>query len=239
MTADTWPCAFSTWKAKRSATLATAPAWVSSRAGFLSSRTTSDDRLLVMHERHDLRRPLIWWPTTGKTRELKIDLPGDVDAAWYPDGKALLIVHEHAGRSQLFRLDTESEELVQLPTEPGTIAGAARGPMARSGTSGATRRLRQRFARATARSSFSLRETFLRQEFAMPTCGSATSMRSWPNQSPAVARIRRSSSSMAGRKRTIATRSHRPSRRGSTTALRSYSSTTAAAPATVARGATP
>lgn len=89
---------------------------------------SGDDRLLVMHERHDLRRPLIWWPRTGESRELKIDLPGDVEAEWYPDGNSLLIVHEHAGRSQLFRLDTESEELVQLPNEPGTIAGASARP---------------------------------------------------------------------------------------------------------------
>lgn len=84
-----------------------------------------DERVLVMHERRDLRRPLIWWPRTGATRELAVDLPGDVQADWYPDGKALLIIHEHAGRSQLFKLDLDSESLAELPTEPGTIAEAA------------------------------------------------------------------------------------------------------------------
>jgi hypothetical protein len=44
---------------------------------------TGDDRLLVHHERHDLQRPLIWWPRTGETREITLDLPGDVNASWY------------------------------------------------------------------------------------------------------------------------------------------------------------
>ena len=83
-----------------------------------------DERVLVLHERHDVRRPLIWSPRTGETRDLTIDLPGDVDAHWYPDGRALLLVHEHGGRSQLFRLDLATGELSRLPTEPGTIAAA-------------------------------------------------------------------------------------------------------------------
>jgi acetyl esterase/lipase len=92
-------------------------------AGFPLVR--GDDRVLVLHERNDLRRPLIWWPRTAATRELAIDLPGDVDAHWYPDGKSMLLIHEHAGQTQLFRLDLGDEGLTQLPTEPGTIAAAA------------------------------------------------------------------------------------------------------------------
>ncbi len=87
-----------------------------------------DERVLVMHERHDLRRPLIWWPRTGATRTLALDLPGEVEAAWYPDGRAVLIVHEQAGRSQLFRLELDTERLIGLPTDPGTIAAAAARP---------------------------------------------------------------------------------------------------------------
>ena len=32
------------------------------------TQVSGDERVLVMHERDDLKRPLIWWPTTGKTR---------------------------------------------------------------------------------------------------------------------------------------------------------------------------
>ena len=87
-----------------------------------------DERVLVIHERDDLKRPLIWSPTTGKTQVPKVDLPGDVEASWYPDGKSVLLVHEHAGRSQLYRLDLDTEKLVQIPTQSGTIADAAARP---------------------------------------------------------------------------------------------------------------
>ncbi|CAN5757607.1 prolyl oligopeptidase family serine peptidase [soil metagenome] len=84
-----------------------------------------DERLLVMHERHDLRRPLIWWPRTGQTRELAVDLPGDVVVSWFADAASVLLIHEHAGRSELYRLDLDGEQLTALPTLRGS-AGPAR-----------------------------------------------------------------------------------------------------------------
>ena len=87
-----------------------------------------DERVLVLHERDNLKRPLIWWPTSGETRTFTIDLPGDVEASWYPDGTAILLTHEHAGRSSLFRLELDPERLVELPTQPGTISEAAARP---------------------------------------------------------------------------------------------------------------
>jgi acetyl esterase/lipase len=95
-------------------------------AGF--PRAADDERVLVLHERDDLHRPLIWWPQTGETRTFTLDLPGEVEAEWYPDGSAILIVHEHAGRSRLFRLELSPERLIELATEPGTIAAAAARP---------------------------------------------------------------------------------------------------------------
>jgi acetyl esterase/lipase len=87
------------------------------------------ERVLVLHERTDLKRPQIWWPRTGETRTFELPaMKGDVDAAWYPDGKAILIVHEVAGRSTLHRLELDPERLVDIPTEPGTIAAAAPRP---------------------------------------------------------------------------------------------------------------
>jgi acetyl esterase/lipase len=97
-----------------------------SSAGF--PPVADDERVLVHHERADLRRPLIWWPRTGEARTFELDLQGDVQASWYPDGKAILLIHEHAGRSELYRLQLEPERLEQLPADPGTIADAAARP---------------------------------------------------------------------------------------------------------------
>jgi dipeptidyl aminopeptidase/acylaminoacyl peptidase len=92
------------------------------------SEVPGDERVLVLHEREDLKRPLLWWPTTGETRTLSLDLPGDVEASWYPDGRSILLIHEHGGRSRLFRLELEGENLVEIPTQPGVIAAAAARP---------------------------------------------------------------------------------------------------------------
>ena len=89
------------------------------------SRVPGDQRLLVIHERQDLHRPQIWHPLTGEVRELPIDLPGEVSASWYPDASALLLVHDHRGRSELYRFDLATHALRRLDTEPGTIMGAA------------------------------------------------------------------------------------------------------------------
>jgi Tol biopolymer transport system component len=88
------------------------------------SPVAGDGRLLVMHERRDTHRPLIWSPATGEQVEPAIELPGEVFASWYPDASALLIVHDHRGRSELYRLDLVSHALTRIPTEPGTISAA-------------------------------------------------------------------------------------------------------------------
>jgi dipeptidyl aminopeptidase/acylaminoacyl peptidase len=92
------------------------------------SEAPDDERVLVSHERDDLHRPMLWWPRDGRTRTFEIDLPGEIDASWYPDGSALLLVHEHAGRSSLYRLELEPERLVELPIAPGTVSAAAARP---------------------------------------------------------------------------------------------------------------
>ena len=92
------------------------------------SQAADDERVLVSHERADLHRPLLWWPRDGRTRTFDIDLPGEIEPAWYPDGTALLLVHEHAGRSSLYRLELEPERLVELPIAPGTVSAAAARP---------------------------------------------------------------------------------------------------------------
>lgn len=84
-----------------------------------------DQRLLVQHERHDLPRPLVWQADTGEVSELPIDLPGEVEASWYPDASALLLKHDHGGRSELYRFDLSSSALQRIETEPGSISRAA------------------------------------------------------------------------------------------------------------------
>lgn len=105
--------------------------WDGPGLGLISAGFTlaeGDERVLVLHERQDARRPLIWWPRTGETLEIALDLPGEVGALWYPDGQALLIGHEHAGRSTLFRYDVESGSLGELATPAGVIAEASARP---------------------------------------------------------------------------------------------------------------
>ena len=88
------------------------------------SRVPGDRRVLVVHERQDLPRPMIWLPESGETSEFDLDLPGEVDAEWYPDGSAVLLLHDHRGRVELFRLGLDDGELQRLEVEPGTVAGA-------------------------------------------------------------------------------------------------------------------
>jgi dipeptidyl aminopeptidase/acylaminoacyl peptidase len=105
--------------------------WDGPGLGLISAGFTpvqGDERVLVLHERQDARRPLIWWPRNGETKEIALDLPGEVGASWYPDGRALLIDHEHAGRSNLYRYDLETDTLTELPTPAGVISEASARP---------------------------------------------------------------------------------------------------------------
>ena len=90
-----------------------------------------DQRLLVGHERRGREELLLWNPVTGKTRELLLDLPGDLDADFYPDGSALLVVSTHAARTTLHRVQLHDDspsgvgDVTQLAVPSGVIAGAA------------------------------------------------------------------------------------------------------------------
>ena len=88
------------------------------------SRVPGDHRLLVLHERRDLPRPMLWWPDTGDTLDLEFDLPGEVSASWYPDGSAILLSHDHRGRVQLLRLELETGRLHDLGIEQGVVSAA-------------------------------------------------------------------------------------------------------------------
>src|SRR5207248_6608229 len=66
------------------------------------SPVAGDQRLIALHERQGLKRPLIFDAVTGRDEELAIDLPGEVSAGWYPDARALIVDHVHRGRGALY-----------------------------------------------------------------------------------------------------------------------------------------
>ncbi len=83
-----------------------------------------DARLIVQHERTGTARPMIWDVARDREVELEIDLPGEMSADWYPNGKALLVSHDHRGRTELYHYDLATKRLERITTEPGTIGGA-------------------------------------------------------------------------------------------------------------------
>jgi dienelactone hydrolase len=89
------------------------------------SRVAGDQRLIVHHERQGFRRPLIWNLGTGETAEVRVDLPGEISATWYPDGTRLLLVQDYRARSTLYAYDLATTgQLMPVDTEPGTITAA-------------------------------------------------------------------------------------------------------------------
>jgi acetyl esterase/lipase len=93
------------------------------------SPVRADHRLALVHEREGLERPALWDLATGERTDLPVDLPGDVSVTdWWPDGSALLLLHDHEGRTELFRLPVEGTRAsgppVRVDHPAGTIAGA-------------------------------------------------------------------------------------------------------------------
>jgi hypothetical protein len=207
-------------------------------AGF--SPVYGDPRLLLLHEREGRPLPLLWDPTTGTETHIDADLPGEVGADWYADGSALLLLHDHEGRSELYRHDLGAGALERLDTPPGTVTGATARP---DGT--------VEFAWSSAAQPPALRRlgggTLLTPPGAPPppsvpvedvwADGVGGSMPSSPAR-PARRRTRRFFSCTAARWRTTPTPSRRTGRRGSTAATPSCRSTTAARPATARCGRT-
>lgn len=87
-----------------------------------------DNRLLALHERRGKTEPLVWNAATGEQREIRLDLPGEIGADWFPDATALLVEHEYRARNELFRYDLATGELERLPTSNGVISGATARP---------------------------------------------------------------------------------------------------------------
>jgi dienelactone hydrolase len=88
------------------------------------SPVAGDQRLVVLRERTGLARPAVWAPEADAVTELALDLPGEVRAEWYPDASALLLLHDHAGRRELFRYDLAAHRLDPLDAPRGSISPA-------------------------------------------------------------------------------------------------------------------
>ncbi|MFJ9826665.1 prolyl oligopeptidase family serine peptidase [Streptomyces sp. NPDC101160] len=87
-----------------------------------------DTRLLVGHQRRGRWEPMLWDVATGTETDLRLDLPGDVSAEWFPDGSGLLIVHGFEARSELWRYDIATGALVRVETPAGTVSSATARP---------------------------------------------------------------------------------------------------------------
>ncbi|MDT0380238.1 prolyl oligopeptidase family serine peptidase [Streptomyces sp. DSM 42041] len=90
-----------------------------------------DSRLLVGHQRRGRWEPMVWDPLTGTTTDLDLGLPGDVSAEWYPDGSALLVVHSHQARSEMWRCALTPDGLgtpERVETPKGSVSGATARP---------------------------------------------------------------------------------------------------------------
>lgn len=81
-------------------------------------------KLLLLHERAGQTLPMIWDPLTGETDEVDPQLAGETTAWWFPDGTALLVLHQLRARSELYRVDLTTGRSARLPTRRGYISDA-------------------------------------------------------------------------------------------------------------------
>ncbi|MFE0421657.1 prolyl oligopeptidase family serine peptidase [Streptomyces sp. NPDC058953] len=87
-----------------------------------------DTRLLVGHQRRGRWEPMIWDVASGEETPLAIDLPGDVNAEWFPDGSGLLVAHSFKARGEVWRYDLAAGELTRIDTPSGSVSGATARP---------------------------------------------------------------------------------------------------------------
>ena len=107
---------------------AVADLWDGPGRGLRSGRwspVAGDQRIVIGHERDGTWRPLLLDAPTGAEQVLAIELPGEVEASWYPDGRALLLRHDFRGRGELYRYDIDGRTTTRVDTPKGSIDWAA------------------------------------------------------------------------------------------------------------------
>ena len=84
-----------------------------------------DERVAILHERTGRLRPALWDPRAASVVDVPVDLPGEVEVAgWWPDAGALLLLHNHLGRGELYRAELATGRLERLEHPPGSISAA-------------------------------------------------------------------------------------------------------------------
>lgn len=96
--------------------------------GLRFAPVAGDPRLLVVHERRGWPELLLWDVAADEQREIDLDLPGEVVADWYADASALLVLHQHQARGELYRYDLATGSLEGIPTPRGIVGGATARP---------------------------------------------------------------------------------------------------------------
>jgi dipeptidyl aminopeptidase/acylaminoacyl peptidase len=88
----------------------------------------NDEQLLISRVRRGQHGLVLWDPIAGTLDELDLDLPGTIEADWYPDGSALLICHDSAGRSELYRYQIATRTYTPVHTPGGVIRSVSARP---------------------------------------------------------------------------------------------------------------
>lgn len=90
------------------------------------SPVAGDARLALLCDRSGRTRPELLSAIDGQRRVLDVDhLPGEVWVAdWWPAAEALLLGHDHLGRTELVRYDLGDDRAEPLDLTDGTIRGA-------------------------------------------------------------------------------------------------------------------
>ena len=89
------------------------------------SRVPGDARLAIHADRSGRTRPELYDAAGGERIPLELDLPGEVWVAdWWPGGTALLLAHDHLGRTELHRYDLRAHRADPLELTDGTVRAA-------------------------------------------------------------------------------------------------------------------
>jgi len=83
------------------------------------------DRVLLTDDSSGQVRPVVWTLGDDSVQPIEIDVAGEAEATWYPDGSALLVTVLENARHTLERLDLVSGERTAIPTPKGCISAAS------------------------------------------------------------------------------------------------------------------
>ena len=83
------------------------------------------DRVLLTDDSSGQVRPVVWTLSDGSVQLIEINVPGEAEATWYPDGSALLVTILENARHSLERLDLGSGDRTAISTPKGCISAAS------------------------------------------------------------------------------------------------------------------